>query len=89
MAEQSQLHTMKMEGNVMRMREVSGIDVPSGKSVELKPGGYHIMFLGLKQPLKVGEHIPITLHFEKAGDVNVDMQVMKQAMPSGQQMHMK
>jgi copper(I)-binding protein len=60
----AELHEMVMEGNVMKMRAVSGLDLPAGKAVELKPGGYHVMLLGLKQPLKAGDSVPITLVIE-------------------------
>ncbi len=82
-----ELHTMVMEGDVMRMREIGSIEVPAGKTVELKPGGLHVMFIGIHKPLKVGDTIPLTLRFEKAGEVKVDMKVMTQpagaAMPMG------
>jgi periplasmic copper chaperone A len=74
-SEKVELHTHSMEGGVMKMREVPRIDIPAGKSVELKPGSFHIMFINLKAPLKQGETIPVTLVFEKAGEVKVDMQV--------------
>jgi hypothetical protein len=70
-----ELHMMKMEGDVMRMRQVDAIDVPVGQTVELKPGGYHLMFIGLKAPLKVGERFPMTLKFAKAGEVKVEVEV--------------
>ena len=70
-----ELHTMAMEGNVMRMRQVDGIDLPAGKAVELKPGGYHVMFIGLKAPLKAGDSFPVKLRFEKAGELTVQMKV--------------
>jgi copper(I)-binding protein len=70
-----ELHTMNMEGDVMRMRQVQAIDVPAGGTVELKPGGMHLMFIGLKQPLKAGDTFPLTLRFEKAGEVKVDVQI--------------
>lgn len=70
-----ELHEMKMEGNVMRMREVTGVDVPAGKAVELKPGGLHIMLMGLKAPLKQGDKFPLKLKFEKAGEVTVTVNV--------------
>ncbi|MFM8899092.1 MAG: copper chaperone PCu(A)C [Burkholderiales bacterium] len=70
-----ELHTMTMDGNVMRMRQVEGIDVPAGQTVELKPGGLHIMFMGLKAPLKVGDKFPLKLKFEKAGEVTVTVNV--------------
>jgi len=71
----AELHTMSMDGDVMRMREVDGIDVPAGQKVELKPGGLHIMFMGLKAPLKAGDSFPATLKFQKAGDVKVTVTV--------------
>lgn len=59
-----EIHEMKMENNVMKMRAVAGIDVPAGKGVELKPGGYHVMLLGLKEQVKEGATVPVTLVFE-------------------------
>ncbi|MET0334022.1 MAG: copper chaperone PCu(A)C [Rhizobacter sp.] len=70
-----ELHEMKMDGDVMRMREISAVDVPAGKTVELKPGGLHIMFIGLKAPLKQGDKFPVKLKFEKAGEVTVTVNV--------------
>lgn len=70
-----ELHEMKMEGDVMRMRQVDGIELQAGKTVELKPGGYHVMFIGLKAPLKAGDKFPVKLKFEKAGDVTVEVKV--------------
>ena len=81
-----ELHTMEMDGNVMRMRQLDGIAVPAGATVELKPGGHHVMFVGLTQTLKSGAHFPLTLRFEKAGDVKVEMQVSPQA-PAGDGAH--
>jgi copper(I)-binding protein len=71
-----ELHTMAMKGDVMEMREVPSIELPAGKKVEFKPGGLHLMFIGLKAPLKVGTKVPVTLKFEKAGEVKVDFTVM-------------
>ena len=70
-----ELHSMSMEGDVMRMRQVDGIALPTGKKVELKPGGFHLMFVGLKAPLKAGDKFPMTLKFEKAGEVEVMVNV--------------
>ena len=70
-----ELHVMTMEGDVMRMRQVDGIALPAGKTVELKPGGLHIMFVGLKAPLKAGDTFPLKLKFEKAGEVEVMVKV--------------
>jgi periplasmic copper chaperone A len=62
-----EVHEMKMQGDVMKMAELKGgLDLPAGKAVELKPGGYHIMLLDLKQPLKVDSQIPVTLTFANA-----------------------
>ena len=70
-----ELHEMKMEGDVMKMRQVEGIELLAGTTVELKPGGYHMMFIGLKAPLKAGDKFPVKLKFEKAGLVTVDVNV--------------
>lgn len=70
-----ELHTMSMDNNVMRMREVNDIEVPSGKKLELQPGGLHLMFIDLKAPLKAGETVPLNLRFEKAGEVSVSLRV--------------
>lgn len=71
----TELHSMTMDGDVMRMRQVEAIDVPAGGTVELKPGGLHLMFMGLKAPLKAGTTFALTLRFEKAGEVKVQAQV--------------
>ena len=57
-------HEMKMDGNVMKMAPIPGLDLPAGKMVELKPGGYHVMLMDLKQPLKAGDTVPLTLTVE-------------------------
>lgn len=67
---------MKMDGNVMRMREFDlGLEIPPGATVQLKPGGFHIMFMGLKAPFAKDAKIPVTLVFEKAGSIDVEMVV--------------
>jgi len=73
-----ELHTMSMQGDVMQMREVESIELPAGRRVELKPGGLHVMFIGIKQPLAIGSKVPVTLRFEKAGEVKVEFTVMSQ-----------
>ncbi len=70
-----ELHSMSMDGDVMRMRQVDAIVLPAGKTVELKPGGLHLMFMGLKAPLRAGETFPLTLKFEKAGEVTVQVKI--------------
>jgi copper(I)-binding protein len=57
------------------MRQVQAIELPAGKTVELKPGGLHIMLVGLKAPLKAGDRFPMKLTFAKAGEVTVDVMV--------------
>jgi copper(I)-binding protein len=80
-AERVELHTMKMEGTTMRMRQVDAIVLPPGQPVKLEPGHFHLMFVGLKAPLKAGEKLPLALRFEKAGEVNVEVQVSSGAGP--------
>ncbi|MBE0548909.1 MAG: copper chaperone PCu(A)C [Rubrivivax sp.] len=83
-----ELHTMQMDGNVMRMRQVPAIDIPAGQTVELKPGGLHVMFIGLTQTLNNGATFPLTLRFEKAGEVKVEVKVMtRAAMPATEHKH--
>jgi len=60
----TEVHEMAMEGDVMKMRAVPALELPAGKAVELKPGGYHLMLMDLKQPLKAGENLPLTLTIE-------------------------
>ena len=66
---------MAMKGDVMQMRQVEAIALPAGKVVKLEPGGLHVMFIGLKQPLALGSKVPVTLKFEKAGEVSVEFDV--------------
>lgn len=71
----AELHTMTMDGNIMRMRPVDGIALPAGEPVALAPGGLHIMLMDLKAPLQAGQHFPLTLRFEHAAPVTVTVQV--------------
>lgn len=71
-----EIHEMAMEGGTMKMRELKGgLEIKPGATVELKPGGYHIMFMNLPQPLEKGKRIKGTLTFEKAGPVDVEFTV--------------
>lgn len=70
-----ELHSMSMQGDVMRMRQIDSVELPAGQTTELKPGGLHMMLTGLKGPLKVGSRFPMTLVFEKAGSVEVEFKV--------------
>jgi periplasmic copper chaperone A len=75
-ADKLQIHEMKVVNGVMEMREVTGgVAVAANGSVELKPGSYHLMLMGLKKPLKAGETIPLTLDFEKAGKVSITVPI--------------
>jgi hypothetical protein len=70
-----ELHTMVRDGEVMRMRPVEAIEVGAGQTVTLRPGGLHLMLIGLSQPLRQGETVPVTLRFERAGEVRVELPV--------------
>jgi periplasmic copper chaperone A len=84
-AKKVELHTMEMAGMVMKMRPIAALDIPAGQPVTLKPGGEHIMLMGLEHPLREGQSFPLTLNFEKAGARTVTVAVEKAgAMPSMQ-----
>lgn len=75
-ADRVELHTVETENGVARMRHVpSGLELPAGGKLTLAPGGYHIMFMGLKQPFTEASDVAATLKFEKAGDVPVHFHV--------------
>ena len=88
-AGEAQLHEHVMQGDVMKMQHVPSVEVPAGGQVTFAPMAYHVMLLGLKDRslLTDGKRFPMTLHFEKAGDVTVEVAVQKQA-PEGMQAHM-
>lgn len=70
----TQIHAMAMEGDVMKMRQLTeGLVIPAGETVVLEPGGYHLMFMGLKQAIAEGAVVPVELTFEKAGTITVDL----------------
>ena len=73
-AKEAQIHEMAMEGDVMKMRQLKdGLEIPAGETVALEPGGFHLMFMGLSGAIKEGDVVPVTLTFEKAGTVSVDL----------------
>ncbi len=75
-AQSAEVHQMSVNNGVMTMRPVAGgLVIPAGQTVELKPGGYHIMFMDVAQPFKEGEMVKATLTFEKAGSVDVEFAV--------------
>jgi len=85
-AQKAEIHSMTMDGGVMKMRQVEGVDLPAGTAVTLKPGGYHIMLMGLTQPLQPGQSFPLTLDFAKSGprEVNVTVEKVGAMGPGGQ-----
>lgn len=90
LSKRTELHTHIMEGGVMKMTHVEeGIEVPAGQEVMFEPGGFHVMFMGLKAPFKEGEMLPITLYFEKAGKVDVELAVKSVGAKSGDKKKMK
>ena len=82
-----ELHVTEKKGDVMRMREVKAYDIPARGGFELSPGGAHLMLVDLKAPLKAGAKIPMTLRFEKAGEVKVELQVRALGASGHQMQH--
>lgn len=87
-----EIHEMAMDGNVMKMRAVPSLDLPAGKPVDLKPGGYHVMLMDLKKPLNAGDTIPLTLVVESAGqretvEVKAAVRPLSSQGPSGDKGH--
>jgi len=81
-----ELHTMSMEGDIMRMRPIEGVDLPPGGRLAMQPGGgVHIMLIGLTAPLKPGDRFPLTLEFAKAGklEVSVEVRALGAGSPAG------
>lgn len=70
-----ELHTHIMDGGIARMRQVDTIELPAGRSVDLRPGGLHVMFLDLLRPLAAGETVVVRLVFEKAGEIRLELPV--------------
>src|SRR6516162_469056 len=80
---QCQIHSMTMEGGIMKMGPVEGgVEIKPGESVTLKPGGYHMMFLALKHPLEQGQTVKATLKFDHAGAVDVEFPVLAIGAPA-------
>jgi copper(I)-binding protein len=71
----AEIHEMYFEKDVMKMRAIAGIDIKPGATITLQPGSYHVMLMGLKRPLAVGDKFPLNLTFEKAGSVEVTVEV--------------
>ncbi|MCC7016922.1 MAG: copper chaperone PCu(A)C [Rhodospirillales bacterium] len=90
-ARAAELHTHIREGDVMRMRKVEAIEIPASGAAELKPGGLHVMLMGLVRPLKTGDAFALTLTFEKSGAVTIQVPVKEMGagapMPHGMTKH--
>ena len=72
----AELHEMKMEGDIMKMRAVPVLDLPAGQMVQLKPGGYHLMLMDLKKPLPKGSTVPLTLRLQDTKGVESQLEVV-------------
>ncbi len=90
-ARKVELHTHIMANGIMKMRRVEGgIPIPAARMTMLKPGGYHVMFMGLKAPFREGSRFPLTLTFARAGTVTVNVAIKSgAAMGHGMKMDMK
>jgi copper(I)-binding protein len=82
-----EIHEMAMDGNVMKMRAIPRLDLPAGKPVTLKPGGYHVMLMALQQPLKEGETVKITLTFEGRDGKRTTTEVPAKVRPLAESPH--
>jgi copper(I)-binding protein len=76
-----EVHEMKRDGDVMRMRAIEALDLPAGRTVKLEPGGYHVMLMGLKQTLNAGDTVPLTLVFESADRTRQTVEVKAPVRP--------
>ncbi len=74
-AQKSELHTHIHENGMMKMQQIPAVDIPAKGEVKFQPGGNHVMLFGMSKPLKAGEQFPLTLEFEKAGKVEVQVKV--------------
>ncbi|HZE60310.1 MAG TPA: copper chaperone PCu(A)C [Burkholderiales bacterium] len=86
-AEKVETHVTVKDGDIFRMREVKGYDIPAGGAFELKPGGAHLMLVNVKAPLKEGDKVPLTLRFECAGEVKTELQVGRLTASPGDHKH--
>jgi copper(I)-binding protein len=82
-----EIHEMAMDQGIMRMRPVPGVDLPAGKTVELKPGGYHVMLIDLKKQLKEGDNVPITLVLEGKDKKRETLEVKATVRPLNTTVH--
>lgn len=82
-AEAVEIHEMSDEGGRMSMRKLDAVDIAPGATVTFQQGGIHVMLIGLKEPLAAGASVPLTLNFEKAGSLTIELSVEKPADHSG------
>ena len=87
-AEKVETHVTMKDGDISRMREVTGYAVPAKGKVDLTPSGSHLMLVNIKAPLKEGDKVPLVLRFEKAGEVKTELAVRPLGATSGEHMHM-
>lgn len=76
-SDRAEMHATIRDGDIMRMRRVISVEVPAGGRAAFKPNSFHVMLTGLKVPLKVGDTVPLTLHFDRTGDMTVTVTVRK------------
>ena len=84
-----EIHEMAMENQVMKMRQIPGLDLAAGRTVELKPGGYHVMLMDLRQQVKVGDEVPLRLVIERRDGSRESVDVVAPARPLNARMQMK
>ena len=92
LAGKAELHTMTMDGGVMKMRAIEKLELPANKTVNLKPGGYHVMLIDIKRELKTGDRVPLTLTVQDRKGVRSTLQVdaeVRAATDSGHMQHKK
>jgi copper(I)-binding protein len=87
LAAKVETHVHVKDGEILRMREVKGFDVAAKGVFELKPGGAHLMLVDIKRPLKEGEKVPVTLRFDRAGELTVQFHVGRLTTPSSHHKH--
>ena len=82
-AKSAEIHESGMSGGTMRMRAVDSVALPAGRRIELKPGGYHVMLLGIAKPLGAGDKVPLTLTIEGPGGRRSTVEVIAEVRPLG------
>jgi copper(I)-binding protein len=83
LAARAELHSMTMDGGVMRMRALPRIELPAGQTVKLAPGGMHVMLVDLKQPLKAGDKVPLTLSVQSSGTSLTTLKIEAEVRAAG------